>query len=95
MRSLRPGGHRAISGGRDRSVRLWDVDTGKELRRFKGVAGPVFCAAFAPDGQTVFSGGGAKGASWFGTWSGQSRSAGWRGTAARSWRSLFPVTGVN
>jgi hypothetical protein len=28
-------GHRALSGG-DRVMQLWDVDSGKELRRFKG-----------------------------------------------------------
>ena len=31
-----PDGKRALSGSDDETMRLWDVDSGKELRSFKG-----------------------------------------------------------
>lgn len=37
------------SGASDRFVGLWDVKTGKEMRRFEGGAGPVF----SPDGRLL------------------------------------------
>src|SRR5262249_35098247 len=36
-----PSSTRAVSGGRDNLVRLWDVATGRELRSFKGHQGEV------------------------------------------------------
>jgi RNA polymerase sigma factor (sigma-70 family) len=38
-------------------ARLWDVETGKELVVLKGHTGPVWAAAFAPDGKRVATGG--------------------------------------
>jgi WD40 repeat protein len=35
---------------------LWDVATGKELRRVEGHAGLVRSVAFAPDGRWLVSG---------------------------------------
>jgi RNA polymerase sigma factor (sigma-70 family) len=43
--------------GRDNEIRLWDVGTGKELRRFRGHQGAVRSFAFAPDGKTLASAG--------------------------------------
>jgi hypothetical protein len=40
----------------DQVVRLWDVDTGQELRHFTGHLGLIWSAAFAPDGRSVISG---------------------------------------
>ena len=37
----------------DLSVRLWDVDTGRQVRRFDGHAHVVTSVAFAPDGRHV------------------------------------------
>jgi RNA polymerase sigma factor (sigma-70 family) len=38
-------------------IRLWDVASGKELRKFNGHAGGVRTAAFSPDGATLATGG--------------------------------------
>lgn len=40
----------------DRTVRVWDVASGKELRRFAGHEGAVQTLAFSPDGQRLASG---------------------------------------
>jgi len=37
------------------SVYLWDVEGGRELHRFEGHAGNVFCVVFSPDGQRLLS----------------------------------------
>jgi WD40 repeat protein len=39
----------------DCTMRLWDVETGQELRRFVGHTGPVTGVAFAPDGRHAVS----------------------------------------
>jgi hypothetical protein len=44
------------SGGSDGTVRLWDLDTGKELRKLIGHQGPVLAVAFSPDGSRLVSG---------------------------------------
>jgi hypothetical protein len=43
--------------GQDRSVRLWEVATGRELANFHGHSGHVFAVAFHPDGRRILSGG--------------------------------------
>jgi WD40 repeat protein/tetratricopeptide (TPR) repeat protein len=40
----------------DTTVRVWDLATGKEVRRFTGHEGPVNSVAVTPDGQYVVSG---------------------------------------
>ena len=44
---------RAITGSWDRSLRLRDVATGKDLGSFPGVTEKVRCLALSPDGETV------------------------------------------
>lgn len=53
-----PDGRRALSGGgwsagraKDYSVRLWDVGSGRELRRFRGHGDGVLDVTFSSDGQ--------------------------------------------
>lgn len=40
----------------DRTPRLWEVETGREVRSFAGHAGDVTAVAFSPDGRQVLSG---------------------------------------
>src|SRR5262249_37320020 len=50
-----PDGRRAASCGYDRTIRLWDVETGRELRRFIGHTDGVIGVAFSPDGRRLVS----------------------------------------
>jgi len=50
-----PDGRFLATGSQDNLVRLWDVATGKELRRFVGHENWVQHVAFSPDGRTVAS----------------------------------------
>ena len=50
-----PDGTRAVSGGMDSCVRLWDVVTGKELYCYEGHTSPVMYVAFFPDGRRAVS----------------------------------------
>ena len=52
-----PDGRWVLTGSEDKTARLWDVASGKELQRFVGHSGDVKSVAFAPDGQTVLTGG--------------------------------------
>ena len=51
-------GRRLVSGSHDYTVRLWDVESGKELRRFVGHTALVSSVALSPDGRRVVSGSG-------------------------------------
>lgn len=53
-----PDGRTLVSGGDDKTVRLWDASTGKLIKTLTGHQGTVHCVAFSPDGKTVASGGG-------------------------------------
>jgi WD40 repeat protein len=48
--SLSRDGRRALSGSVDGTARLWDVETGKELRRLPDINGEIRCVALSPDG---------------------------------------------
>jgi WD40 repeat protein len=43
--------------GRDAAIRVWDVETGREVRRLEGHRGIVRSMAVSPDGRRVLSGG--------------------------------------
>jgi len=42
-----------VTVGRDGAVRLWDVDTGRQDRAWKGHTASALCVAFSPNGQTI------------------------------------------
>src|SRR5262245_6575094 len=55
-----PDGDRVLSGGQDKTIKLWDAATGALLRTFEGrwseKAGWFDSVAFSPDGARVLSG---------------------------------------
>ena len=44
------------SGSADNTIKLWDVETGQEIRTLKGHDGVVYSVNFSPDGKTLVSG---------------------------------------
>jgi WD40 repeat protein len=52
-----PDGRRLVTGSWDGTVRVWDVQTGRQLLRMRGHTGTVLGVAFSPDGRRVASGG--------------------------------------
>jgi len=51
-------GKRLATGSRDRTVKIWDAQTGRELRTLSGHAGRVNDVALSPDGKRLASGSG-------------------------------------
>jgi WD40 repeat protein len=50
------GGKQAITSAWDRSIRVWDVDSGKQIRDFEGVIDDVRCLAISPDEKLLAAG---------------------------------------
>jgi RNA polymerase sigma factor (sigma-70 family) len=48
-------GRRAISSSHDQTVRIWDVETGRQLRLLSGHHDRIECAVFSPDGRRALS----------------------------------------
>jgi WD40 repeat protein len=51
-----PDGLTLVTAGGDRTIRLWSVSDGRELRRMRGHRAAITAVAFSPDGKTVVSG---------------------------------------
>lgn len=51
-----PRGHTALSGSNDFEMKLWDLDSGRELRGFTGHQDQINTVAISPDGRTALSG---------------------------------------
>jgi WD40 repeat protein len=50
-----PDGKRVLTSGADKTLRLWDGHTGKQLRVFEGHTDQIYGAALSPDGKRVLS----------------------------------------
>jgi len=51
-----PDGKRLLSASYDCTLRIWDVESGKELKQIQAHK-PLYSAAFSPDGKRIVSGG--------------------------------------
>jgi serine/threonine protein kinase len=51
-----PDGRHVVSGSRDKTLRMWDLATGKQVRRLRGHKDAVTSVAVTPDGKYVVSG---------------------------------------
>jgi WD40 repeat protein len=54
--AILPDGRRALSTSADGTVKLWDLFSANEIRRFEGQEGGANDAKFTPDGSYVLSG---------------------------------------
>jgi WD40 repeat protein len=54
--AVAPDGRRIVSGSHDRTVRVWDAQSGVELACLSGHTSSVLSVAFAPDGRRIVSG---------------------------------------
>jgi WD40 repeat protein/DNA-binding SARP family transcriptional activator len=55
--ALSPDGKYAVTGSWDKTARLWDARTGKEIRQFLGHTDCVDIVAFSPDGSQILTSG--------------------------------------
>jgi WD40 repeat protein len=54
--AVSPDGGSGLSGGKDHTLKLWELATGKELRTLTGHTDTVYSVAFSPNGRTALSG---------------------------------------
>jgi WD40 repeat protein len=53
--AVSPDGKIAATGGDEKSIKLWDIATGKELKSLPNQKGRIQALAFTPDGKTLAS----------------------------------------
>jgi len=51
-----PDGIKVLSASHDKTLKLWDAETGSEIRTFHGHTKSLFDCAFSPDGTKILSG---------------------------------------
>ncbi|MEA5471283.1 hypothetical protein [Spirulina sp. 06S082] len=56
--AISPDGKILVSGGRDKAIKVWDIETGELKRTLQSDSGEIESLAIAPDGKTVVSGSG-------------------------------------
>ncbi len=54
--AVTPDGRHVVSGGRDATVKLWNLETGALIRTFEGHIRNVLVIAVTPDGRRAVSG---------------------------------------
>ena len=54
--ALSPDGKTAVSGGVDGSIKLWELDSGRELQAFAAGSEMILSVAFSSDGKFILSG---------------------------------------
>jgi WD40 repeat protein len=54
--AITPNGRWALSGSHDRTLKLWDLETGSLIRSFVGHTDSIYTVAVTPDGHIVLSG---------------------------------------
>ena len=83
--ALTPDGRRALSGSWDKTLRLWDLETGACLQTLEGHTGWVESVALTPDGRRALSGKlGTRHPAAVGPGDGRLPARPWRGTPVRS-----------
>lgn len=60
--AITPDGKQIVSGSQDKTIRVWDIETGKTVRMIRGEVAPgnwgtIFALALSPDGQRLAVGG--------------------------------------
>ena len=48
-----PDGKKIVTASRDKTVRIWDAESGKTLRTLEGHANAIWSVAFSPDGKRI------------------------------------------
>ena len=48
-----PDGKRIVTGSSDKTARVWDATTAKQIAVLRGHEREVLCAAFGPDGKRI------------------------------------------
>jgi WD40 repeat protein len=54
--AVSPDGRTIVSGSDDRTVKVWEAESGRLLRSLEGHTGSVLAVAVSPDGRTIVSG---------------------------------------
>jgi WD40 repeat protein len=52
-----PDGRKLVSGGRDNTIKIWDLESGSVLKTLLGNHGIIYSIAISPDGKTIASSG--------------------------------------
>ena len=58
--AVTPDGQRAVSASDDKTLKVWDLGSGRELRTLTGHSGGVRAVAVTPDGQRAISASGTR-----------------------------------